>query len=91
MVAFMSPWINTSTMLFKPVLHHVVREAGTWITDEMHDAYSLLHTLGIAHSIEIHQDGHLVGGLYGIAMGPVFSANQCFPVYPMLLRWHWHT
>lgn len=57
-------------------------EAGTWITGEMHDAYSLLHTLGIAHSIEIHQDGHLVGGLYGIAMGPVFFGESMFSRVP---------
>ena len=57
-------------------------EAGTWITDEMRDAYSLLHTLGIAHSIEVHQHGHLVGGLYGIAMGPLFFGESMFSRTP---------
>ena len=53
-------------------------ETGTWITDEMRDAYSLLHALGIAHSIEVHQHGQLVGGLYGVAMGPIFFGESMF-------------
>jgi leucyl/phenylalanyl-tRNA--protein transferase len=57
-------------------------EGGTWITAEMRDAYSLLHAMGIAHSIEVHQDGHLVGGLYGIAMGPVFFGESMFSLAP---------
>ncbi len=61
-------------------------DGGTWITTEMRDAYSLLHALGIAHSIEVHQHGQLVGGLYGIAMGPVFLVNPCSPARQMLPR-----
>ncbi|MGP9767096.1 leucyl/phenylalanyl-tRNA--protein transferase [Halomonas sp. AOP13-D3-9] len=57
-------------------------EAGTWITDDMCDAYSLLHALGIAHSIEVHQNSQLVGGLYGIAMGPVFFGESMFSRAP---------
>lgn len=57
-------------------------DAGTWITDEMHEAYCLLHDLGIAHSIEVHQDGQLVGGLYGLAMGPVFFGESMFSRAP---------
>ncbi|MBF57223.1 leucyl/phenylalanyl-tRNA--protein transferase [Halomonas sp. FeN2] len=55
---------------------------GTWITDEMREAYGLLHALGIAHSIEVHQGGQLVGGLYGIAMGPVFFGESMFSRAP---------
>lgn len=58
------------------------KETGTWITAEMHDAYCLLHTQGIAHSIEVHQDGQLVGGLYGLAMGPVFFGESMFSRTP---------
>lgn len=57
-------------------------EAGTWITEEMREAYGLLHALGIAHSIEVHQHGHLVGGLYGVAMGPVFFGESMFSRAP---------
>lgn len=57
-------------------------EAGTWITVEMRDAYNLLHFQGIAHSIEVHQDEKLVGGLYGIAMGPVFFGESMFSRAP---------
>ena len=51
---------------------------GTWITADMHEAYLNLHHLGIAHSIESWKDGHLVGGLYGLALGPVFFGESMF-------------
>ena len=41
---------------------------GTWIVDDMIDAYSALHRLGVAHSVETWIDGRLVGGLYGIGI-----------------------
>ncbi|WP_275287025.1 leucyl/phenylalanyl-tRNA--protein transferase [Halomonas elongata] len=51
---------------------------GTWITDEMHAAYGRLHDLGAAHSVEVWRDGVLVGGLYGVALGPVFFGESMF-------------
>jgi leucyl/phenylalanyl-tRNA--protein transferase len=51
---------------------------GTWISKEIYQAYSLLHRLGIAHSIEAWQDGKLVGGLYGVALGQVFFGESMF-------------
>lgn len=57
-------------------------EAGTWITDDMYQAYCNLHAQGIAHSIEVHQHGRLVGGLYGVAMGPVFFGESMFSRVP---------
>jgi len=54
------------------------KQAGTWITDEMVLAYRQLHKLGYAHSIESWQDGVLVGGLYGIAIGKVFFGESMF-------------
>lgn len=57
-------------------------EAGTWINADMCNAYQHLHTLGIAHSIEVHQSGELVGGLYGIAMGPMFFGESMFSKAP---------
>lgn len=53
-------------------------ETETWITAEMHAAYCELHALGIAHSIEVHYRQRLVGGLYGLAMGPVFFGESMF-------------
>ena len=52
---------------------------GTWITNEMHDAYQRLFEQGIAHSVEIWNDKEeLVGGLYGVASGGVFSGESMF-------------
>lgn len=50
----------------------------TWITDEMQLAYCHLHRLGFAHSVEVWEDGSLVGGLYGVAMGKVFFGESMF-------------
>lgn len=51
---------------------------GTWITDEMLDAYSELHHAGHAHSVEVWNQGNLVGGLYGISMGKAFFGESMF-------------
>ncbi|EST15365.1 leucyl/phenylalanyl-tRNA--protein transferase [Pseudomonas putida S610] len=51
---------------------------GTWITDPMRMAYCELHARGIAHSVEVRQDGELVGGLYGLAMGQLFFGESMF-------------
>lgn len=53
-------------------------DAGTWITDDMKDAYYNLHQQGHAHSVEAWQDGELVGGLYGVAIGKVFFGESMF-------------
>ncbi len=54
------------------------RAEGTWITAEMQAAYTHLHTIGYAHSIEVWQAGELVGGLYGLAIGKVFFAESMY-------------
>lgn len=51
---------------------------GTWITEDMIDAYCNLHELGIAHSVEVWQEQQLVGGLYGIALGKCFAGESMF-------------
>ena len=51
---------------------------GTWITQEMADAYCTLHAQGHAHSVECRLDGELVGGLYGVAIGRVFFGESMF-------------
>ena len=51
---------------------------GTWITDDMQKAYLNLHKKGIAKSVEVWQNGKLVGGLYGIDLGTVFCGESMF-------------
>lgn len=51
---------------------------GTWITDDMIEAYCKLHELGIAKSVEVWQDDLLVGGLYGIDLNHVFCGESMF-------------
>ena len=51
---------------------------GTWITPEMRHAYTRLHELGWAHSVETYADGVLVGGLYGMAIGRMFYGESMF-------------
>lgn len=58
------------------------RERGTWITPAMERAYTQLHSAGHAHSIEVWQDGQLVGGLYGVSMGKVFHGESMFSHCP---------
>ena len=53
-------------------------DGGTWITAEMLEAYTRLHELGYAHSVETWQDEQLVGGLYGVALGGAFFAESMF-------------
>lgn len=51
---------------------------GTWITNEMVEAYCKLHEMGIAKSVEVWKDDQLVGGLYGIDLGHVFCGESMF-------------
>lgn len=53
-------------------------EGGTWITPAMIEAYTTLHELGYAHSVEAWRDGILAGGLYGVALGGAFFAESMF-------------
>jgi leucyl/phenylalanyl-tRNA--protein transferase len=53
-------------------------EYGTWITPDMLAAYSHLHELGYAHSVECWYQGKLAGGIYGIRLGEVFFGESMF-------------
>jgi leucyl/phenylalanyl-tRNA--protein transferase len=53
-------------------------QEGTWITEEVREAYIRLHLAGHAHSAEVWQNGELVGGLYGIRMNRVFFGESMF-------------
>ena len=52
--------------------------SGTWITTEMMEAYSVLHNLGFAHSVEIWFNDKIIGGLYGVAIGNAFFGESMF-------------
>ncbi|WP_188695202.1 leucyl/phenylalanyl-tRNA--protein transferase [Bowmanella pacifica] len=71
--------LNTA---FEAVIHHcasVPRDInGTWITQPMVQAYIKLHQGGHAHSVEVWEEEHLVGGLYGVAIGRVFCGESMF-------------
>ena len=51
---------------------------GTWITDEMVEAYVELYRMGLAHSFETYHEGELVGGLYGVSLGRLFCGESMF-------------
>ena len=53
-------------------------QRGTWITDDMQEAYVRLHKLGYAHSVESWFDGKLAGGLYGVSLGKAFFGESMF-------------
>ena len=53
-------------------------DTGTWISEEIIESYCALHEQGFAHSVEVRQDGALVGGLYGVALGGAFFGESMF-------------
>jgi leucyl/phenylalanyl-tRNA--protein transferase len=53
-------------------------QPGTWITDDMTEAYCRLNELGFAKSVEVWQDDTLVGGLYGVDLGHIFCGESMF-------------
>src|SRR6476469_3073561 len=53
-------------------------DEGNWIDDEIIESYCALHARGFAHSVETWQDGRLVGGLYGVALGGAFFGESMF-------------
>jgi leucyl/phenylalanyl-tRNA--protein transferase len=57
-------------------------QTGTWITDNMVEAYCKLHELGIAKSVEVWENNALVGGLYGVDLGHVFCGESMFSKSP---------
>lgn len=50
----------------------------TWINDQIISLFRQLHAMGLAHSVETWQDGELVGGLYGLALGGAFFGESMF-------------
>ncbi|MBO5438519.1 MAG: leucyl/phenylalanyl-tRNA--protein transferase [Thermoguttaceae bacterium] len=68
---------------FRQVIEHCAYvprsyEEGTWITPEIIEGFCAFHEAGFAHSVEVWQDGKLVGGLYGEAIGSYFAGESKF-------------
>jgi len=66
-------------------------QRGTWITAQIVDAYTRLHELGIAHSVEAWRGERLVGGVYGVDVDGAFAAESMFHLEPnasKLALWH---
>ncbi|WP_425392520.1 leucyl/phenylalanyl-tRNA--protein transferase [Ekhidna sp.] len=73
----------TFNQAFEKVINECKRmprpgQKGTWITDEMELAYIRLHDMGIAESVEVWKGDDLVGGMYGVRTGKVFSGESMF-------------
>lgn len=59
-----------------------IDEEGAWLGPDIIKAFTQLHDLGIASSVEVWQDGSLVGGLYGVNVGRVFIGESMFSLVP---------
>ena len=57
---------------------NIRKSQGTWITNEMVNAYTELYDSGIAHSVEVWSSKKLVGGLYGVSLGKIFFGESMF-------------
>lgn len=73
-------WTTTVDAAFDEVLRGCgeARDDGTWITGEMADAYRRLHAHGWAHSLEVWDGDVLVGGIYGVLTGGMFTGESMF-------------
>jgi leucyl/phenylalanyl-tRNA--protein transferase len=63
---------------FPGVIHACAAREETWISREIERAYTDLHQLGVAHSVEAWREGRLAGGLYGVALGGAFFGESMF-------------
>ncbi len=73
------PYEMTFDKAFEAVMRNCADvRPDTWINDEIIALYTELHKQGYAHSVEAWQDGKLVGGLYGIAIGAAFFGESMF-------------
>ena len=77
-----APFEVTVNKAFKDVVGFCAEETSgrpdTWINDAIVEAYTELHFMGLAHSVECWREGQLVGGLYGVALGAAFCGESMF-------------
>lgn len=81
-----APWRLSLDQAFERVMRACAapREAdgGTWITEDIIEAYTALHHLGHAHSVEVWEGSALIGGLYGVNLGRMFYGESMFSRRP---------
>ncbi|AZR35026.1 leucyl/phenylalanyl-tRNA--protein transferase [Xanthomonas vasicola] len=80
-----SSWTIRADTAFEQVINACASvprpgQDGTWITAPMQQAYIALHRLGHAHSFEVFDGTHLIGGIYGVAIGQMFFGESMFSV-----------
>ena len=73
-----APYTITVNECFEDVIQACADRDDTWIAEDVIDAYTELHRLGIAHSMEAWKGAELVGGLYGVAIGGAFFGESMF-------------
>ena len=71
-------WRITVDEDFAGVVDGCADRAETWINDEIRALYLQLHALGRAHSLEVYDEGALVGGVYGVTLGAAFFGESMF-------------
>lgn len=71
-------WTTTVDAAFEQVVAACADRDSTWITKPMQAGYLALHQAGGAHSLEVWEDDRLIGGLYGVLSGRVFSGESMF-------------
>ncbi|WP_328954228.1 leucyl/phenylalanyl-tRNA--protein transferase [Kitasatospora purpeofusca] len=80
-------WSTTADAAFEQVLAACAEgREPPWLTRELQEALTALHGLGAAHSVEVWEDGELIGGVFGIAAGPVLSLDSMFHRRPDAAR-----
>lgn len=82
-----SPYVLTMDQRFETVIRACAQvprpgQDGTWITEEMILAYTELHRMGYAHSVEAWEGGEVVGGFYGVCLGRMFFGESMFALRP---------
>jgi leucyl/phenylalanyl-tRNA--protein transferase len=80
------PFTITTDEAFREVMLGCTERKSTWINDEIISLYCELQRMGFAHSIECWQEGKLVGGLYGVALGRAFFGESMFSRTPNASR-----
>lgn len=70
----------TADTAFSRVLMGCADRTETWINNTIYDLYLDLHGMGVAHSVEVWEDGVLAGGVYGVALGAAFFGESMFSV-----------
>lgn len=76
-------WLYTWNQNFAKVIHNCAKtprpnQSGTWIDDEIIASYEKFHAAGYAHSLEVWENETLIGGIYGVLVKNIFSAESMF-------------